>query len=123
MLPFGMAHLQQKNNALLCNPAAGINRLTILANLKIKTWNRLTTAVTNMSDHAIGRDPFAGLYNHVLIVPVQTQVPVTVLDNDEQTHALQPVRINNPAMVNGTDIIAGSSRKQHTVPLQPSIST
>ncbi len=78
----------------------------------------MTAAGAQGCYHLSAIDPFAHFLIERLVLTVKAHVPVTMVDDQQQTETTQPVRESHPALGYRPDLSAFRRLDEHPLPLQ-----
>src|SRR6186713_844147 len=97
-------------------PRFWVDGASCLANLEIQRRRRAATRVADRRNGVTGGDALAHFLVEPFVVSVETEVPVTMVDDGQQPQAREPVRVHHAAVIDGAHCRALGSREQHSIP-------
>src|SRR6185503_9785228 len=101
----------------LGHPGVRIDGLALEADLEVQARARLSAGISDLRDRLAGLDPVAGFFEQRFVVTVEAHVAATVVHDDEQSQARQPVCERYAAAMNRAHGRSRDRFEQHAVPL------
>src|SRR6266404_3977909 len=99
-------------------PRAGIDWLAAPADLEVQLGPVAAAAVARRGDGIAGGHALTHRLVEPLIMTVEAHVPVPVIDDGQETEPRQPVRVDDPALVNRPDRRPTLGGDEQAVPFQ-----
>src|SRR5882672_354720 len=101
----------------VAEPGARIDRLPGAPDLEVKLRARAPAAVAGGREHFPRGHGFAGGLAQLVVVAVETEVPLAVIDDGEQPQAREPVGVNHAARRDRAHRRALFGGEHHALPL------